>query len=405
MSREEESEGRKTMVEIKALAAHLNQILGENPDKLVLSSPRSKQEAVKKVTVTRYGETYQVEWVTGNQSFQENLKEEQLHGYLCEGLAKTYQRLHAFTREQVIDLRVTKKGKLFLGTQAQEEARPQRATHNKEKNYLLPADARIAPLVDMGIFTKDGKVVQAMYHKYRQINRFIEVVDDELKNITKREIRVVDLGCGKGYLTFLLYHYLSNVRGMEVTMVGVDLKEAVMANCNEAAARYGYTGLQFVCGDMAAYQPEGEVDLVVSLHACDVATDLVLHHAVGWQAKWIFSMPCCQHEANGQMKSETLPILTRYGVIKEKSAALFTDAIRGNLLTACGYRVQVLDMVHPVHTQKNLMLRGVRSTMPMAVRKLALAEAEALMKTFSFDLTLYRMLKAEGRLPDVGTAE
>ncbi|MBQ9445392.1 MAG: SAM-dependent methyltransferase, partial [Victivallales bacterium] len=265
--------------------------------------------------------------------------------------------------------------------------------HNRVKNYILPEGEIVPPLVDMGIFTPDGKVVPSRYDKYKQINRFLEMMDDTLGGIAEgEELHVVDFGCGKSYLTFILYHYLYKVKGIHAVVTGVDLKADVIADCNRAAKKYGYDGLSFVTGDIAAFQPDDVVDVVVSLHACDTATDYALYNAVAWNAKHIFSVPCCQHELNKQMTSGRFSILTRYGIIQERFAAMATDAIRANLLTAVGYKTQMLEFVDLAHTPKNLLLRGSKCDLPENHCRQALQEAKDLMDEFSFKPTLFRLL-------------
>ncbi len=245
----------------------------------------------------------------------------------------------------------------------------------------------------MGIFTPDGKVIPSRYDKYKQINRFLEMMDDTLGGIGEGEtLHVVDFGCDKSYLTFILYYFLYKVKKIHAVVTGVDLKADVIADCNKTAKKYGYDGLSFVVGDIAAFQPDDVVDVVVSLHACDTATDYALFNAVMWNAKHIFSVPCCQHELNKQMSGGRFPILTRYGIIQERFAAMATDAIRANLLTAVGYKTQVLEFVDLSHTPKNLLLRGSKCDLPEDHRRAAFAEAKALMDEFGFEPTLFRLL-------------
>ncbi len=301
-------------------------------------------------------------------------------------------------------LSVSKKGKLLFGkrqTDTHNENIPKENPHNRKKNYIISEDKPFPVLTDMGIFTKEGKIAAPMYDKFRQINRFVEIVDDAVKNRkdTDGPLRVMDFGCGKSYLTFVLYHYFTEIKGIETEMLGIDLKADVIEKCSAAAEKYGYKGLRFEAGDIGGVSMNGKLDIAVTLHACDTATDQALFNAVMRGAEMIFSVPCCQHELNGQMKTDDLSLLTRYGIIKERAAALMTDAIRADLLECCGYKTQLLEFIDFEHTPKNILIRAVKRENPLKNRKMYLDEAERAMKEFSFDPTLYRLLKEAGKLP------
>ena len=298
-------------------------------------------------------------------------------------------------------MKISKKGKVLLNRRKQEgsAAKSAPASHNKEKNYILKEGTIIPPLVDLGIFTPDGRVVKSMYDKYRQINRFIEIVDDAVSNWEEgKELTIVDFGCGKSYLTFILYYYFVELRHLPVNMIGLDLKADVIEHCNQVAQKYGYERLRFEMGDINGFRYEGAIDMVITLHACDTATDFALYNAIQWNTKMIFSVPCCQHELNAQIKTDELSVLTKYGIIKERVAALLTDGIRGSLLEACGYKTQLLEFVDLTHSPKNILIRAVKSNVSAKKKQASLDEVKRSMETFSVEPTLYRLLSEAGKI-------
>lgn len=367
----------------------------EGTVKLVLSAP-TRESALRRVTVQRLGEIWQAETLTATQAFHQSVREGELREFVCRILREELTQLHAWDDTYEYAVRVTGKGRV-LQTRRRCAAPPAvRGQHDRQKNYLLPQGEDIPALVDMGIFTKEGRVAAPMYDKYRQINRFVELVDDALSALPDRGDRpftVLDFGCGKSYLTFVLYHYFTRVRNLPVRMVGLDLKQDVIARCNETARRYGYDGLHFELGDINGYEIDCPVDMVVTLHACDTATDHALFHAVRWGVPLILSVPCCQHEVNGQISAQKLSLLTRYGIVKERFSALLTDAIRANLLVCCGYKAQLLEFVDFAHTPKNLLIRAVRGNVSQEARERALEEAQACLDEFGIWPALPRLLQ------------
>mgnify|MGYP003369546093 FL=1 len=267
---------------------------------------------------------------------------------------------------------------------------------SSEKEYIIKEGMDVPALVDLGVFTKDGKVVKSKYDKYKQINKFIELIDHEIRKNDYKELTILDFGCGKSYLTFVLYYYFVEIKKINVKMIGLDLKEDVIKKCNEIAKRYNYENLHFELGDINGYKYNNKVDMVITLHACDTATDYALYNAIKWNTKMIFSVPCCQHELNAQMNSEDLSILTNYGIIQERVAALMTDAIRANLLESVGYKTQLLEFIDIAHSPKNILVRAVKSNISKEKREKALKEVDNLVKEFNFDQTLYRLLKEDG---------
>lgn len=362
--------------------------------KIILSNPTGEGN-YRKIVLNRQKKGWQAEQYTEKQVFHENLPEGKVQDYLMENMSNAFRQCGAWDETFEHTVRISKKGKVtgMKKRTAQTEAPKAKTENNRKKNYLLEEGTVIPPLVDMGIFTVEGKVVRSMYDKYRQINRFVELIDDEIDALPKDQtIRIIDFGCGKSYLTFILYYYLVELKKRDVEITGLDLKADVIAHCNKAAEKYGYDKLHFQVGDIGGYETEEQIDMVISLHACDTATDYALYHAIRWKAKLIFSVPCCQHELNKQMKSDNLSILTRYGIVKERTAALMTDAIRGNLLTESGYRTQLLEFVDLSHTPKNLLIRAVRSMIPASAKKQARAEVDAIEKEFGLQPTLDTLL-------------
>ena len=259
----------------------------------VLSAP-AKDAVYEKTVISRIDGKYQCEQYTVTQVFHRNLREEELAAYLQEQIGPGFTQVHAWDETWEYALRISKKGKLLYNRTRTRKAPPVRMTHNRKKQYLLEEGTVIPPLVDMGVFTSEGKIVRSHYDKYRQINRFVEILEDELKRLDlTKTLRILDFGCGKSYLTFIVYYYLVCVRKLKVDMTGLDLKEDVIRNCNAAAARYGYEGLHFELGNINGYSCDTPVDIVMTLHACDTATDYALYNALQWQAGLILSVPCC----------------------------------------------------------------------------------------------------------------
>ena len=236
-------------------------------------------------------------------------------------------------------------------------------SHNRTKKYIIQEGKPVAFMIDLGVMGQDGKIIRTRYDKFRQINRFLEYIEDILPKLDKeRELTIIDFGCGKSYLTFAMYYYLKELKGYNIRIIGLDLKADVIEHCNELRTRYGYDKLDFYVGDIATYKDVDKVDMVVTLHACDTATDYALAKAVKWGAEVILPVPCCQHEANRTIKSDILSPVMDYGILKERMAAIVTDAARAKLLTANGYDTQILEFMDMEHTPKNLLIRAVKSS-------------------------------------------
>ena len=380
---------REPMEELMSLLARC---AGPDTYQIVLSDPRDAEQEEKRVTLTKRGLAWQIERFRNDQAFHENVEQEELLPMLAQ-LMEHFKQLNAWDPEHQYSLKLTKKGKPLFNRRRCLLKPRQQAGHDREKNYLLREGEVVPPLVDMGVFTKEGKVVRTMYDKYRQINRFLELVNDEMDRFpADKPLHIIDFGCGKSYLTFILYYYLVQVRGMDVSITGLDLKAAVIGRCNAAAEKYGYDKLHFELGDINGYTPNGPVDMVITLHACDTATDYALYNAVTWDVKLILSVPCCQHEVNAQMQAERLSLFTRYGLIQERMAALLTDAARADLLTYRGYSTQVVEFIDMAHTPKNILLRARKANLPESTRQKALEEVRTAMEEFHVRPTLYRLL-------------
>ena len=264
--------------------------------------------------------------------------------------------------------------------------------HNREKEYILREGENIPALVDLGVFTADFKIVRAKYDKYKQINRFIELIDHAFKDYGKDEITILDFGCGKSYLTFILYYYFAVKRGLKANIIGYDLKEDVVSRCGEIAKKYGYTGLEFVHADVTKdVLTDRNIDMIVTLHACDVATDFALHYAIQKKADFIFSVPCCQHEVNSSIhKGGDLDILLKYGIIKERVSALLTDSIRASVLEDMGYNVDMIEFIDFDHSPKNIMIRARRNGKPGTKGR---KQAQDLADVYGFKQTLLELCK------------
>ena len=303
---------------------------------------------------------YQVSEFIGRKVFHKNYKKDELKKKIIDWMQEDYKQAQ-FTMTDATAQILSGKHSQTVKYKKCKEVRVQRdLSHNRTKRYILPEGTPVGFLIDLGVMTKEGKIIRQKYDKYRQINRFLEFVEDILPQLSKeREQTIIDFGCGKSYLTFAMYYYLKELKGYDIRIIGLDLKEDVIAHCNELKDKYGYGKLSFLVGDIASYTDVDAVDMVVTLHACDTATDYALAKAVQWGAKVILSVPCCQHEANRMMENELLQPVLQYGILKERMAAIMTDAVRANLLTAKGYDTQILEFIDMEHTPKNLLIRAV----------------------------------------------
>lgn len=375
--------------------------LNETLIRVILSNPSSKDGVIKicaRPMLKNKSLLFQIEEYTKTQVFHKNLTAGDASSYLTGKLSSdtssqtaSFKNALVETQSFTANVLVSKKGTITIKKKMNASAKQPKISlsHNRKKKYILEEGIPVPFLIDLGVMTQNGNIVNAHYDKFRQINRFLEYIEDILPSLpTGRELRILDFGCGKSYLTFAIYYYLKVLKGYPVRITGLDLKEDVIRHCNELAVKYGYDKLEFLCGDIAYYDGCSQVDMVVTLHACDTATDYALAKAVGWGAKVILSVPCRQHELNKQMKNDLLSPVLHYGILKERMAALMTDGLRAQILEANGYRTQILEFIDMAHTPKNLLIRAVYNG-HCADNK---AQINELLAAFDVNPTLYRLL-------------
>lgn len=375
--------------------------LNETLIRVILSNPSSKDGVIKicaRPMLKNKSLLFQIEEYTKTQVFHKNLTAGDASSYLTGKLSSdtssqtaSFKNALVETKSFTANVLVSKKGTITIKKKMNASPKQTKISlsHNRKKKYILEEGIPVPFLIDLGVMTQNGNIINAHYDKFRQINRFLEYIEDILPSLpTGREPRILDFGCGKSYLTFAIYYYLKVLKGYPVRITGLDLKEDVIRHCNELAVKYGYDKLEFLCGDIAYYDGCSQVDMVVTLHACDTATDYALAKAVGWGAKVILSVPCCQHELNKQMKNDLLSPVLHYGILKERMAALITDGLRAQILEANGYRTQILEFIDMAHTPKNLLIRAVYNG-HCADNK---AQINELLAAFDINPTLYRLL-------------
>lgn len=349
---------------MEAIQKLLNDVLNIEFVQAILSNPR-KKDGVLKIKVRpvemRGKRIYQLESFTKTQAFHENLETEQAAERILSYMEE-FRQMQLDSGNMEYTVLVSKKGKVTIQKhQAKGGKKQADLSHNRSKKYILKEGIPVPFLQDLGVMTQDGKIVRTKFDKFRQINRFLEFIEDILPRLDqKREVTILDFGCGKSYLTFAMYYYLHELQNYDVRIIGLDLKKEVIRHCSELAVKYGYEKLTFLEGDIADYDGVDEVDMVVTLHACDTATDHALAKAVGWNAKVILSVPCCQHELNGQMRNDILAPVMKYGLLKERFAALVTDGLRAQYLESVGYETQILEFIDMEHTPKNILIRAVK---------------------------------------------
>ncbi len=377
----------------------LEEVLNEKLIQMVLSNTRDAEVGSKcklrpvKIKDKLY---FQETMYRGTQVFHENLTAEQALEKVIGYLEHLFKQAAISCEDREVSILISKKGTATVKSrkkQAAETKAPRDLSHNREKQYVLREGEPVDFLVGLGVQSEDGHVAKAYYDKFRQINRYLEFIEDILDRLPKdRTLRIIDFGCGKSYLTFAMYYYLHQMQGRNIRVTGLDLKKDVIAHCNELAKKLHYDSLDFQVGDIKNYDKDNQVDMVVTLHACDTATDYAIEKAVKWGASVIMVVPCCQHELNGQISCDTLQPVLKYGLIKERMSALFTDALRANLLEQQGYDTQILEFIDMEHTPKNLLIRAVKKSGMKPKKQAQSSDVEELMKFLQVNPTLDKLL-------------
>lgn len=385
----------KIMTDLKEF---LNKYINKNLKRILISNARDKSGVTKiqiRPVLVKEQVCYQVTRTEGTKEFHKNYEKKELIPWICQQMTEVFRQLQLEGQQVQGTVLVSKKGKMTVKVKeikgkTKEDFTPM-LSHNRTKNYLLKEGVPVPWLVDLGVMSQDGKVKSHRYDKFKQLNRFLEFIEDIIPKLPKdREVQIIDFGCGKSYLTFAMYYYLKEVKQYDIRVTGLDLKEDVIEACSALAQKYGYEKLRFLHGDIASYEGTDSVDMVVTLHACDTATDYALAKAVKWGASVILSVPCCQHELNRQVKNEDLAPVLEYGILKERFAALLTDGLRAQMLQTAGYDAQLLEFIDMEHTPKNLLIRAVKSDKKRQIQQ---QEAwEKCVQAFHVNPTLQKLL-------------
>lgn len=366
----------------------LNEIIQEQ--KLiyaVLSNIRKKSEktfnkASVKPVIIKNELFFQMTYHYDKKVIHNNFKSHEIIIELDSLIKLYFKQAVIFATDADYQILVSKKGKEKI-LKKPPTKKKENLSHNRKKNYILEEDKPCDFLIKLGVMNKNGRVLSQKYDKFKQLNRFLEMVSDCIPYLNKeRTINIIDFGCGKSYLTFALYYYLVDKLDLDVNIIGLDLKEDVIDLCNKIAGELGYRSLKFIHGDIKGFKDIENVDMVVSLHACDTATDDALVKAVNWKADVILAVPCCQHELFNKIHNPVMKPLEKHGIIKEKLSSLITDSIRGNILEIMGYSVQMLEFIDMEHTPKNILIRAFKTN---KTNKTAISEYKAFKKFWNIN--------------------
>ena len=391
---------------MEELRNRLADFLSERLYQIIISNPRRKEEVFKvkvRPIMMKGSICFQETISRGTQVFHDNYEKDGMLDRLVRYMEEDFRQLEAQSMDGKLNVLVSKKGRMTIKQQKADSSQNQMMpdmSHNRSKQYILKEGVPVPFLIDLDVQTAEGTIIKSRYNKFKQINRYLEFVEDILPALPKeRTIHIIDFGCGKSYLTFALYYYLHELKQLDVMITGLDLKTDVINKCNQLAERYGYDQLQFFQGDISTFQGAECVDMVVTLHACDTATDFAIKKAVDWGARVIFTVPCCQHEVNKQIENELLSPVFQYGLLKERISALLTDGIRANLLEEAGYETQVLEFISMEHTPKNILIRAVKRERDASVtnRRKSIEESGTVLRQLTdalhVETTLQKLMK------------
>lgn len=384
----------KGFVKMTETEKYLSELCDLNVNKAVFSNKSAPDGKYNKTVVKKMSDgKYQSESFTDKQAFHSNFSSAELFVKLSEFFPEQFRQAEIFTDSYIYSAKVSKKGKLLTSRRKNDSASAKEVTHNRQKKYIIDTENLPPVFAELRISTSDGKIISSKYDKFRQICRFTEQINDVLSKDNSEQLEIIDFGCGKSYLTFVLYFYITEILHKKAHITGLDLKQDVIEKCNALAKKYGYDGLEFVCMDIKDYVPKNKVDMVITLHACDIATDYALYFADKCRAKYIFSVPCCQKEARSMIKTKNLTILTDYGLIKERFCALATDALRAKLLEYIGYSVDVCEFIDFENSPKNMLIRAKRTSSADKFRKAKVMEQiESIKNEFGITIILEKLL-------------
>lgn len=376
--------------------------------KLTLSKPADKTVVRTTGRLTKVkGQVYLAleRFYEGGKTAQENIPVENAPAAIAALLPGDYKQLNIVTPAGNCEVKASKKGKITVIDQIRREtAAPVSLEHNRKKRYILPEDEAVDFLVALGVQDAQGFVYEKKRPKFRQINRFLELLSDVADQVeTGEELYILDLCCGKSYLSFAVYYYFTVIRKRSVVMDGVDLKKDVMDFCEATARRLHYDGLHFTAGDIRDFPIRRKPDLTVSLHACDIATDIVLSKAMDSGSRVILSTPCCHHEMNHQLQKTGGPMdaVLEHSILRQKLADAVTDALRCKMLEIHGYEVQALELIDPEETPKNVLIRAVFKGKPLPIRREKLVkEYEATRALLNVEPYLYKNPAALEAMPE-----